>query len=183
MANLSFGSIKPTSGNLPYTMAKASSQSPVLTFGGAYQPVNDPTLKIFSGGNTFAPSVAPVKSSGGILGGLSSFLGGFSMGTPVNDVAGGRGYNPGGTITEWGAAVAAGQVGQIKTAQVDGSTGWVTGLRESLGGILGMMGSTGDASGQVVTPVSYQEESGTNWPLIVAALAAAGLAVYAYQSK
>lgn len=181
MPNLSFGSIKPSAASLPYTLAKASAQ-PTLTFGGAYQPVNDPSLAIFNGGGSFAPAYQPVKSSGGILGGLQSFLGGFTLGTPVSDIQGGRGNNPGGTFTQWQEAVAKGQTGQIKTAQVDGSTSWVSGLRDSLGGILGLMGSTGDASGQVVTPVSYQEPR-TNWPLILAALGAAGLAVYAYQSK
>lgn len=175
MASLSFGAIKPMNpANLPYTMARANSPRPVLTFGGAYQPVNDSTLSIFSGGNSFGPKVAPAGNSGGILGGLSNFLGGFSMG---------RSVDPAGPSYGGGIMPLAGQVGQIKTAQIDGSTGWVSGLRESLGGILDYMGSTGDASGQaVVTPVSYQEE-GTNWPLILAGLAAAGLVVYAYQSK
>lgn len=188
MANLSFGNLVPTNASIPYRIGKpASAPSPTLTFGGAYLPVSDPTLAIFKGGNTFGPSVPKATNSGGVLGGLSNFLGGFSMGTPVNNIQGGRGNNPGGTFVQWGEAVAAGMVGQntpqIKTAAVDGSTSWVSGLRESLGGILDFMGSTGDSSGQpVVTPVSYTEE-GTNWPLIVAALAAAGLAVYAYQSN
>ncbi len=108
------------------------------------------------------------------------------MGAEVQPVYSGRGGDPrqyGGTAQEWQTAVATGQVGQIKTAQLDGQKDWVSGLKDTLGGILGYIGSSGDASGQVVTPVSYQEESGTNWPIIIAALAAAGLAIYAYQSK
>jgi hypothetical protein len=67
----------------------------------------------------------------------------------------------------------------VNTAQVDGSTGFISGLSERLGGILGAIGSTGDgpATGQQV-PVQYRGAStggGLDGATILGVLAVAGV--------
>jgi hypothetical protein len=157
-----------------------TAQSPVLTFGGAAQTPDDTALKMFSGGGSFGSKIQPVQNSGGIVGGLSNFLSTLSFGESAAPVYSGRGADPrafGGTF--------AGTQAAVQTAQIDGTTGWVSGLRDSLGSVLAGMGSSGDNSGaQVATPVAYGGMTAeTNWALILGALAVSGVALYAFKAK
>jgi hypothetical protein len=93
---LTFGPNKPrmTSMVPSYAMAAQSSQMP-LTFGGAAQPVNDPTLQFFSGGGSFGDSYKMQPATAGIVGGIGNFLSNLSFGsTSAAPVYSGRGGDP-----------------------------------------------------------------------------------------
>ena len=138
-----------------------------LTFGGAAQPTTPYNGMSFpntpTGGSVFGATGAPAGFNwGSVVGGI---LGGTS--TPA---ASGPAGGPAPTSTV--------------TAQVDGSTGFISGLQDQLAGILGGMGSTGDAPAQAY-PVSYanNEQGGVlDLPVILAVLAVAGVFYAVYKS-
>jgi hypothetical protein len=153
---------------------------PLLTFGGAPQAPDSGTIQMFSGGGSFGSSYKPVQNSGGIAGGVSNFLNSFSFGSPVqSSVAGGRGSDP----RAMGGGFQARQDAVTRTAQLDGSTGFISNLRDQLGGLLANMGSTGDAA-PVAQPVAFGGSArGMDWQVIAGLVAVGGLAVYAYNAR
>lgn len=127
------------------------------------------------GSTGIAPST-PLSFGSKVQGGtnaLTSFFQNFTLGTPVNAGSGGGMSIPTGVSP----------IPQVVTADGDGSSGALSGLKDLAKGIIANMGSSGDGD---VVPVSYQptaQPSGGFNPLWIAAAAVAAGAIYYAAAK
>lgn len=178
---LSFGSIGTMDPAKAASVPLSMGSTVPLSFGTSVPAMSDPVYSLASGGLSYgslAPTPMPDPRQPTLLSSMSSFLNTFSLGTPVaaptspyDDAIIRQARQSGQTTYSPYAAP------QVTTAQVDGSADWVSRMRDTLGGVLGMIGSSGDQAG--VQQVAYQEPAGVNWPLILLALGAAGAVYYA----
>lgn len=177
--------IDPFSAYVQYGTTREAARSPgkpapvtMLSFGSPVPQVQPNTQTLSYGGN--ASGSTPTS----LFAPVSSFLQTMSMGFSASDTAGFNGgitpvALPGRPAPAVNPIAAYQQYGQTRTAALDGSTGFMSGLGDRLSEVLGAMGAgAGDAQ---VTPVAYQQ-NGTagqiNW-MVILGVFGVGLAIYA----